>query len=149
MKNLEDLQLDVFTDELNKYCAEKVFPDVASRLHWANLRRCTLGGIYTDEASLLKFLTDHPRLESLAIERLTLTTGPWDNVCKALSEDMHLLTHLRLSRIQWNTTATFLDNEVNLLPRWEKETEELAQEYWVRDQAIVGGDSMWVHTRVF
>ena len=29
MKKLEDLQLDVFTNELNKYCAEKVFPAVA------------------------------------------------------------------------------------------------------------------------
>lgn len=55
MKKLEDLQLDVFTNELNKYCSEKVFPAVASLLHWPYLRRCTLGGIYTDEASLLNF----------------------------------------------------------------------------------------------
>lgn len=147
---LEELKLDVFTHELNKDCAVKVFPAVASRLHWPHLRRCTLAGIFTDEASLLKFLRDHSRLESLAIERLTLTTGPWDTVCKVLSEDMHLLTHLRLSRIQWNTTATILANDVNLLPRWEKKTHILAiQEYWEPSWARVWQKSIWVHTREF
>lgn len=149
MPNLEDLQLNIFNTLDNNFGSRKILRAIVSRLHWPHLRRCTIGGIYTEEPSLVNFLTTHPHLESLDMESFVMVSGAWQPVFKVLSADMPVLKYLRLSNLLQRTRSSMRSREVSLFPCWEEQTQKVKDEYCERDQAVPGPHSLWVHTREF
>lgn len=60
MQNLEELQLYQFNASSSILGNQSVLRVIASHLHWPHIRRCSLGGFYATEPSLMYFSITTP-----------------------------------------------------------------------------------------
>lgn len=119
MPNLHTLHLGLhnsYSSNTDDESCGKLF-DAVTPLELPSLRRCTLGGIYTNEKSLLRFLQSHSDLTFLSLQRVLFTSGQWDSIFNHISKNMQGLNLLSLSCLLINADRRdFPARLVNLFP---------------------------------
>ncbi|KAL8913213.1 MAG: hypothetical protein Q9171_001927 [Xanthocarpia ochracea] len=97
MPNLETLHLHLYNTlkgSANSYV--KVFSFIANELVFPSLCRLTLRSLYCDEASLLKFLRAHAKIERLELREIHLLSGSWSPILE------HLVTMPSLQHVAFH-----------------------------------------------
>lgn len=119
MPNLDTLHLGLhnsYSSNTDDESCVKLF-DAVIPLELPSLRRCTLGGIYTNETSLLRFLQSHSNLKFLSLQRVLFTSGKWDSIFDHISKNMQSLNLLCLSCLLVNAESSdYPARLVNLYP---------------------------------
>lgn len=99
MPNLEALDLhlrNTLRGSANRYF--RIFTIIADEVRFVSLEQCFIRGLYATEASLLRFLGNHPKLNHIELLDVRLIEGSWDPVLKQLTQ-MPSLTRLLLSNL--------------------------------------------------
>lgn len=136
--NLNSLDIHCYNTMLDDFVgSHSIFEAVSSEIILPLLRKCSIGGIITSRDSLIKFLSNHPNIDVLALSQIQLHPGePWDRVFAHLEQRMPALERLHLS-----TLRTGDRQSINLHPVWEEYPDELE----VNRRSSI----FYVHTKVF
>ncbi|KAL8922495.1 MAG: hypothetical protein Q9172_003540 [Xanthocarpia lactea] len=140
MPNLETLDLhlyDTLKGSANSYV--KLFSSIADELVFSSLYRLTLRCLYCDEASLLKFLRAHAKIERLELREIHLLSGSWSPILE------HLVTMASLQHVTFHNLWRPEKGMLNLGP---KDPSKSDWKYDMKSSFSCMGGHM-VHTRTF
>ncbi|KAL8855445.1 MAG: hypothetical protein Q9178_007915 [Gyalolechia marmorata] len=140
MPNLETLHLHLYNTlkgSANSYV--KVFSSIADELVFPSLCRLTLRCLYCDEASLLKFLRAHAKIERLELREIHLLSGSWSPILE------HLVTMPSLQHVTFHNLWRPEEGMLNLGPK------DPSQSDWKYDMesSFSCMSGRMVHTRSF
>lgn len=101
MPNLEEVEIHIYDAARGGSGAQlsgRLFREVATRVHFTSLQRCTLRGIAATEESMLQFLDNHSSIAHLELNEVCLLSGTWTPIFAQISV-LPSLTRLGMSTL--------------------------------------------------
>lgn len=122
--NLKSLEMHFYNTAYGQFIgSQSIFEALKNEVILPSLRKCSVGGIFTSEDSLIQFVSNHPQITDLTLSNITiLSGGSWDPIFGHLGQRRPGLERLYLSQLRSSGQRT-----INLHPVWDDRSRELGE----------------------
>jgi len=122
--NLKSLEMHFYNTASGQFIgSQSIFEALKNEVILPSLRKCSVGGIFTSENSLIQFVSNRPQITDLTLSNITiLSGGSRDPIFGHLGQRRPGLERLYLSHLRSSGQRT-----INLHPVWDDRSRELGE----------------------